>query len=277
MKEFLEFIKGLVSTKKDKIYVLAFVSALVVSIAIAFGLGFRVDGAESAKNLQDIGKPLAVIYWIISFVFSFISFLALLTIIKTKEAEDVYSFARDSLKGKWMVYYDIQNGYTGPVVARPAVSCDIDVNQLNKKLELKFKITDNPIYEDSDQIIQSVAVRDSAPGQYYMMYYFEGSRGVKIDLAKHIISDKIVPDPRNVTVEIYGIVYFSMIPGSKEIREMKGEWYDLNGNITLLFALYDRVLKLSGEEKENFQVKLSDVHIGSENFNAKMGGILFQR
>jgi hypothetical protein len=149
------------------------------------------------------------------------------------------------------------------------------INPENLKLELVFEIRDNPIFRDADkQRIRDVGFRYNEEGGYTMLYYYTGQRIINANISESIISDG---DPSEIAIEIFGRVTFAKSGAGEKVTSMSGHWYDLNGNISRLFALLD-MKKVAEIRKEQFPaMRLPDVPIHQKYFDADMGGVEFRR
>ena len=58
---------------------------------------------------------------------------------------------------------------------------------------------------------------------------------------------------------------------------MSGEWFDLNGKITQVYALVDEARTSEASHQTYAPRKISDIALSSKNFMSKMGKIDFDR
>lgn len=269
-----DIVVGLFETKTQKLLLTSILASALLAGLSALAFGFHLDNGEQSFTLTYPYNDIVVFFLFVSWLPIFL----LLYILRTKEAEDLFSYARTQLIGDWTATYDVTNGIQSPALfTRPAIACGISVNPENQKLEFNFKIRGNPVYEDCDQIIQRVAIRHDEANQYMLMYYYRGARPLQFEMARYIKSDPANPHPAALPIEIVGILTFKVTSPRKKITEMSGEWYDLNGNITKLHALIDAVRACPEAEREHFSRTLSDIDIHHGNFSANMGRIEFSR
>ena len=266
---------ALLSSKSIKIAIGSLVISVVVFAVILTIFGFNLVGGTAPSGppsgARDAGLSGA-------FILFFMVVWFLLYVQTNREADDVYSRVRERLKGGWSVTYEASNGparpniFTVPLV----IACEIHVNPDNKKLELVFDIQNNPVYESGKQIITSVAIRHDIGNRYDLFYYYEGRRKLRDSVGRYLVPTASSLMTDGLDVEIFGILRFEETAG-RTISKLTGEWFDLNGKVTQIFALVDEV-NAAVVRKETFApVELSavDIHLG--NFSAKMGKIEFTR
>jgi len=80
----------------------------------------------------------------------------------------------------------------------------------------------------------------------------------------------------DLSIEIFGILWLEDRGGKNPIIEMKGEWFDLNGNVIRLFSLVEEV-EIARKKGQFLEKKLSEAIITQSNFAARMGEVLFKR
>jgi hypothetical protein len=247
------------------------ISSLLVACAIAI-VSVSYDNGWKVNVPQTFKLAFVVAYFII-----FVASWFILYLLNSKDASDVYSEARELLKGAWVVTYQEAHGpvSSSVVVPKRATPCFISINPENLKLELVFQVRDNPIFKDDDkQQIRDVGFRYNEEGGYTMFYYYTGQRSVHSNISESIIAEG---DPSEITIEIFGRVMFARPGSGKSVVDMSGHWYDLNGNLSRLFALLD-MKKVAEIRREDFApVRLSDVPIHSKYFDADMGEVAFSR
>ncbi|WP_158811120.1 hypothetical protein [Beijerinckia sp. L45] len=273
MWKFLQTLtQDVISTKSAKIAILAFViSTLCFSvILIVFGYSYSKDYGIQAAEI-----PL----WLrTTLSFGFLLFFVLLWFILyiqiSREADDLYSDIRMNLKGNWAVKYQASNGVQAdPFLPPLRVDCDIHINPENKKLEMEFNVSDNPIYAPGKQIINSVALSHDSGSRYSLFYYYNEKRKINGQLWRYLIEDDDFSKVEGIEIEFFGILYFERSLTEKRVMLMEGEWFDLNGKVTQLFSLVDLVRK----NENQLAQKLSAAYINNSNFAAKMGKIQYER
>jgi hypothetical protein len=242
------------------------VACALAIVSVSYQNGWKIDVPQSFK-----------LAFVIAYFVIFVASWFILYLLNSKDAADVYSEVRGYLEGAWVVSYQESRGpvSTSIVVPRRASPCQISINPENLKLELVFKIANNPIFQDDErQRIRDVGFRYNEEGGYTMFYYYTGQRAIHSNIAESIISEN---DPSEIAVEIFGRVTFSKPKSGEHVDTMSGNWYDLNGNISRLFALLDlkKVAEIKGETFSS--MRLSDVPFHKKYFDADMGIVEFTR
>jgi hypothetical protein len=242
------------------------VACALAIVSVSYQNGWKIDVPQSFK-----------LAFVIAYFVIFVASWFILYLLNSKDATDVYSEVREYLKGAWVVSYQESHGpvSSSMIVPKRASPCQISINPENLKLELIFKISNNPIFQDEEkQRIRDVGFRYNEEGGYTMFYYYTGQRTIHSSIAASIIADG---DPSEITIEIFGRVTFAKPSASERVDSMSGHWYDLNGNISRLFALLD-VKKVAEIKGETFApTRLLDVPIHRKYFDADMGEVDFTR
>jgi hypothetical protein len=242
------------------------VACALAIVSVSYQDGWRIDVPQSFK-----------LAFVIAYFIIFVASWFILYLLNSKDATDVYSEVRELLKGAWVVTYQESRGpvSTTIVVPRRTTPCQISINPENQKLELVFQIRDNPIFKDEEkQQIRDVGFRYNEEGGYTMFYYFTGQRIINTSISGSIISEG---DPSEIAIEVFGRVTFAKPDSDGHVSAMSGHWYDLNGNISRLFALLD-MKKVSEIRGQPFPpTRLSDVPIHPKYFDADMGEVEFRR
>jgi hypothetical protein len=155
---------------------------IVVVLVILSGATFSTGLVVSAAPYPYI---FATSYVVLFFVIWFILYIQ-----TRSENENGYTIIRRKLVGTWIVDYSSPYGVDvkGPL-ARAALGCFIIINPDNRKLELKFIIKDNRVYEDDKQTITAVTIRREHDYQYNLFYYYTGLREIQKDMADALESD----------------------------------------------------------------------------------------
>jgi hypothetical protein len=271
-------VSNLLSFIENKSTRLAIASVIISTVLIAcvlaiVSLGYNNGGWYFA--VPDEFKFAFVIAYLVLFVADWF----ILYLLNSKDATDVYSEVREHLVGQWIATYDANQGPESRQIVVPtrAVGCFITVNP-EQKLEMAFRIRDNPIFKDDDrQTIKDVAIRYNDTGGYTMFYYYTGHRGIQPQIAMHILPEEGRNRADEVEVEIFGHVTFDKPLRGHVVDQMNGTWFDLNGNVSRLFAFLDQKT-VSKIRNENFSpLRLSQVPIHQKNFDADMGTIKFNR
>lgn len=247
-------------------FITAIVSGTVHGNTVSFSWNVGVLGAIAVCSI---------------YVFLFAAIWLVLYILENREAEDIYTWVRKTLLGTWTVSYSIQDGVDSPKLRPdPVVGCQIYINQLDKKLEMKFIENQNPIWADHENIIDMTAIRPEMDQKFCMIYYFKGPRHLQPSVASHIIPAERGNDPAEVEIELLGHVTFQTPRGypseAPHVREMNGRWFDLNGNVTRVFSIAANAIAAT-ESGQNYHTKLADAPISPDNFVASMGPIRFTR
>ena len=108
------------------------------------------------------------------------------------------------------------------------------------------------------------------------MYYYKGERSLRPSISQWIILDGI-GNPNSIEVEIFGHMTFSKAGNEERVEHIEGHWFDLNGNMSRLFALLDLRTAAAFKNEQFHPLKLSDVPIHQTNFDADMGTVMFNR
>ncbi|MCJ8143511.1 hypothetical protein MKI84_11355 [Ancylobacter sp. A5.8] len=280
MIEALKTVIDLFKTKPFKIAFTAFVlSTLIFGVLWALlHLQFADGGINQIPNTEEAALTryvLAATFPVCLIVVWFIFYVT-----TNNDASDVYTEVRNLLEGDWIVEYEANHGPISniTIVDQRIVSCEISINPENLKLEMRFNITNNPIFSDkSGQIINDVAIRYDTSGEYIMFYYFKADRKILPHLAQHIVPEAEHHDPADLEVEIFGRVSFKKPAGRNTITDMQGEWFDLNGNTSRLLALIDHHMMAALQKQPFSPLKLSEVPIHHRYFDARMGAVHFHR
>jgi hypothetical protein len=243
------------------------VACAIAIVSVSYNNGWKIEIPQSFK-----------LAFVIAYFIFFVASWFILYLLTSKDASDVYSEVRELLKGAWVVTYQESHGpvSTSVVVPKRTTACLISINPENLKLELVFQVKDNPVFKDDEkQQIRDVGFRYNEEGGYTMFYYFTGQRTVHSHVSESIISEG---DPTEISVEIFGRVTFGKPGlGRPVVTAMSGHWYDLNGNVSRLFALLD-MKKVAEIKGTNFEpMRLSDVPVHPKYFDADMGEVAFNR
>jgi hypothetical protein len=268
----------------SKSVTLAFV-ALVIAVLVASVTYFIFSfaGGEAGKNSKALFETIPVTLQLLVFGVFLLAFVAvwfMLYVQYVREAEDIYSRLREKLTGSWQVKYELYPGQNrNPAFDYvPSIVCDVAVNEATKKLEIHFDIKDHPLFEDGKQIIQTIALRHESENRYSMSYYYKMARGLNPLLATHILKDDTDEKQTDLLVEIFATLIFEDVKPKEKVKLIKGEWFDLNGNLIRLFSLVSEIKEHQDPDSDRiFRKKLSDAEITRDNFAALMGEINFSR
>ncbi len=267
-------ILSLTDNKNARLAIAAFViSTLVTAVAILI-VSFSYDD----KGFHFSVPTQLSIAFVVAYLIMFVASWFILYLLNAKDNTDIYTEVRKSLKGEWIVTYAANRGPVSDteIVPPRASPCKIDVNQ-EQKLIMIFRISRNPIFvDDPGQVIRDVAVRYNEEGGYTLMYYYKGERTLQPGIAQAIAPEG-TRDPHTIDVEIFGHMTFSRPADGETVKHIDGHWFDLNGNVSRLFALLD-LRTAAAYRKEHFEpMRLSQVPIHQINFDADMGGLSFDR
>lgn len=177
--------------------------------------------------------------------------------------------------GTWIVNYTSHslNGLEFSPT-RFTVGCSININPDTRKLEFRFNTKDNPIYADEIHTISIVALRRDVERTYNLFYYFEGAQKLQPRFFTHITKEEGVGNDK-LEIEYLGIVKFEVKQNLLQVLEMKGSWYDLNGNIARANVLLNELNDASAKEAELPQRRLSDMEVAT--VGARLGDVEFTR
>ena len=280
----LQFLSSIFSREVmgSKTVALAFIALLIALLlaVIAYviltlaGVQYGSSGASGAVG--PLAMPLRILILAL-LLFSFVIVWFLLYTQYNREAEDIYSRLREKLVGTWQVQYELYPGQNRIDLKRPGpVVCNILVNDATKKLELQFTNADDPLFVDTKQIIQGIALRHEADNRYTMSYHYKRTNALGPLISAHLLSEDGDSAQSELVVEIFATLAFEdAAPGSK-IQELKGQWFDLNGNLIRFFSIVSEVDE-HADDRELFKKKLSNATITRDNFAALMGEIKFTR
>lgn len=274
MSELLAKLLGFIENRNTRQAIAAIaISTLLIGCSIAI-VSINYDGGWHLKIPQQFAIAFIVVYLVI-----FVASWFILYLLNLKDGQDVYSEVRDNLSGMWVVTYDADIGPVSGQVVVPtrAIGCFISVNA-EQKLELTFRVKDDPIFKDDERaVIRDVAVRYNDSGGYTMFYYYSGERCIKEECEKLILPEEGHNRADEVEVEVFGHVQFEKKPKSGRIESMTGHWFDLNGNLSRLFALIDMKVVAQIKQQTFERIRLSQVPIHQKHFDADMGTVSFTR
>ena len=243
-------------------------------VLVIFGLKYG-DGALSLPADLGITARVALVA---GFALVFVMLWFFLYIQNIKEAEDVYSKMRQKLKGGWNIQYEATNGPDEDAFDKPVITpCAMVINPGNLKLEIAIDVDENPVWEGGTQTITNISLRHDIGNRYNMIYYYKGERKLKDRLNRYLIQDENYSSARGIEIEIFAILEFEDKANEKFVSAMNGQWYDLNGKITQVFALVDELQKETAQKKESAKRRIFDIEIHKGNFSARMGHISFKR
>jgi hypothetical protein len=270
----LEFLLKLIQGRSAR---LALSSLIIATVLAVVSAGFFTGG--SFKNL-DIPKTPYALSFSFAYVLFFFIIWFILYIQDRAENEDGFTQVRKKLVGEWFVRYGSPSPEKTLQTDKSAVSCVIWINPGNRKLELKFKIVDNKIYQnDESQIVKVISLRREEAFSYILFYYFKGERKIQPLLANFIEHESDERSSDTVELEFMAKLNFEANVNQKQVQAMNGEWYDLNGNISRLLSLHQDVTHWQDASPEDGKTlekrKLSEIEIPS--FSAMMGSINFGR
>jgi hypothetical protein len=258
IKRLLDFV----DTRSSKSAMQAAGVASVLTLMMAYALSLlSLDNYSTLIPFIAFGTP-----------FLFLAIWFFLSILQSKEFQDGYTVHRKKMSGTWIV------NYSNPMRVdsrrnpdSPAVGCIISINS-EEKLELRFVVKNNRIYEDDDNIVTDVALRREHSNMYNMFYYFSGKREAAFDLkhmAEHV---DFLTDAGKVNIEFFAKLSFRVEPNDKKITHMEGNWYDLNGNITKMLLLRSAVD--TGASSADALLHFTSMH---QLDSALMGSVEFSR
>jgi hypothetical protein len=274
---FSAFSKEVLSSRSVS---LAFV-ALLISIIIAavsyltFAMvGVKVDANNKVVDLGDIDVTLRIVVLGV-FLFSFVVIWFILYVQYVREADDIYSRLREKLVGDWAVQYELHPGQTTNKIKlgdTPIAFGEIVVNDNTRKLEIHFNTKPNAVFAGGKQVIRFIALRHISDDRCSMTYHYKMIVDLSPVISQHLLDDKGT-HITELEVEIFAALEFS---DQAPIKNMEGQWFDLNGNLIRLFAAMDEIIKHQGEDKI-FLIKLPEAHITHANFSALMGDLTYTR
>ena len=278
MWEFFQgLLKDIVSTQAIKIaiYALVITTACLAVFLLAWGYPLsQLTNPDSASASSGVRHLAAIVYLPVFVLVWFIFYLQI-----HSERDDLYSGIRQKLAGHYIVTYEASNGPNRAPVLEQAlqVPCEIRINPENKKLELVFRVKDNPIYTDGDDTVSAVALRYDSGNKYELLYYLDTYRQLKDLVTGYIVEDQSFSQEKGIEVRAFGLLRFETGLNNNKVKSLKGEWFDLNGRVTQIFALLDEINEARVKREEFAKRSLSKIAITPDNFFALMGSIEFER
>jgi hypothetical protein len=284
VREFFDVLEFLLSLLRDIISIqaikIAFLALVITTACLAVFLlawGYPLSqllNPDSASASSGVRHLAAIVYLPVFVLVWFIFYLQI-----HSERDDLYSGVRQKLVGHYMVTYQASNGPNSAPVLEPAlqVPCEIKINPENKKLEFVFKVKDNPIYTDGDDTVSAVALRYDSGHKYELLYYLNTTRQLKDIVTAYIVEDQLFSKEKGIEVRAFGLLHFETGLDKSKVQLLKGEWFDLNGRVTQIFALLDEINEARVKREEFAKKSLSRIAITPDNFYALMGNIRFER
>ena len=272
MEKIITAVFPFVDGKSQKLALSALIIDSVLALVLALIVGGGTLGADTIKLL--VHPPVAYCVGGIYLVFFFVIWF-LLYIQTIKENEDGFSEIREKLIGTWIVNYtsvSLHGSIFTPT--RFVVGCSISINPDTRKLEFRFNTKDNPIYAEEINTVSVVALRRDVESTYNLFYYYEGDQKLQQQLLSHISKEDGVVNDR-IKLEYLGIVKFEVKQNLVKVQAMKGNWYDLNGNIARVNALVNELTEAANKEAELPVRRLSDMEVAT--VGARLGEVEFTR
>ncbi len=277
MKAFIDLFGMLAKSRTTQIAAASMVLsvAFYAVILVIFGLTY---GSGGVSFPSDIGR-ITRIALAVGFALVFVMLWFFLYVQNIREADDVYSRMREKLAGGWNIRYQATNGPNGrgPFDQPLIIPCAIVINPGNRKLEITIEVTGNPIWEDGAQTITNVSLRHDIGNRYNMVYYYKGERKLKDRVDRYLNHDQEYSTSKGIEIEIFAILEFEERTNETHVTSLRGQWYDLNGRVTQVFALIDELEKEIAQGKDPAKRRLSEAPIDRENFSARMGQISIDR
>ena len=260
---------------RDKVTKLAavalFLSATITLILWVLFAGTINFGSKEFKASLETLTPYTAIAISASFVIFFFVLWYILYIQYIKEAEDVYSRLREKLEGSWLSEYDYFVGGAYLFDQRPIALFKFVMN-IEEKLEMEFDPKQNMLFSDANENLNVISIRHVQGNRYSLTLYYKQERRLRGEILKYIERETETADPAKLNVEVFSILSFEEPRGSARITQMRGEWFDLNGNLRALGLLMKKV-KITDP---NFRGKLSEFLLNNTG-SARMGEVEFRR
>jgi hypothetical protein len=277
MKALIDLFAVLTNSKTTRIAAASMLMAIIfyAVVLVIFGFSYGSGGLSFPSDLNLVTR----IALVAGFALVFVMLWFFLYVQNIREAEDVYSRMREKLAGGWNILYQATNGPDGHgIFDQPLiVPCSIVINPGNLKLEISIDVAGNPVWEDGTQTITNVSLRHDIGNRYNMIYYYKGERKLRDRVDKHLTPDQNYTPTKGIEIEIVAILEFEEKMNENHVTFLKGQWYDLNGRVTQIFALIDELEKEAAQGKESPRRRIFEVPIGAENFSARMGDVSFKR
>lgn len=249
------------------------ISALsTVLLWIIFAGSLHIAGDSWHATVSHLGIIPASLFVALFLILFFVTWFILYIGYK-KEAEDIYSYLREKIKGNWIAEYDFVSGGKIVYPTRPKSRFEFIITP-DKKIEMYFNPEDNTLFSDAEQNISVISLRNPSANKFTLIYYYNKNRSLTPEMLQWIEPEGgLTPDPSRIEIEVFGILNFEE-PNAGEIKKMSGSWYDLNGNMKILGNLL-REKAISELNDTNFKKKLSD--FADVSGSAKMGKVDFVR
>lgn len=251
----------------------AFIISTLLLIVCVLITSFKYD----ASGMQFAVPQQLSFAFILAYLILFVGSWFVLYILQMKSGVDVYDDVRRNLTGDWNVNYAPRVGprSKSTIIGSRNVPCNIAMGG-DKKLTMNFKIKGHPFFaDDQSQTIRDVAVRYNDDGGFTMMYYYKSDRELKEEASRFLKADTGA-HLSVIDIEVFGRLTFSKNAGQERVTVISGNWYDLNGNMSRLYALQDLLLS-SGDIEKFGPIALSQIPIHQENFDADMGTVNYSR
>lgn len=258
--------------------------ALIISSVFAFGAFMMLSGQSTTtpdgRPIDTINAAYIVAFWILSWALIWPVYF----LFGVNQSEDDYSWIRRSLRGDWATTYTVQgSGQSMPSSIpgsqpNPQVVCKISINPKDRKLEMKFIIMGNPLWENVDHVINTSALSQIDRASWSLVYYYEGTRRLMPEWLPYIAQEENKDESKasriEIPIQVMGRVYFK-IDTEDKIVEMKGNWYDLNGNVSRVHTLATEVGKLKAGDA--YCKRLSEIVLPGPTYSAMVGAVNMRR
>jgi hypothetical protein len=271
IKIFEPFFRNVTSRLAATAFVLA---VFIIAVIWLLFRGSISIGGQDWQVVVGTNSVVSAAILIAIFLLMFFVIWYILYIQYVREAEDIYSYLRKKLEGRWQAEYDFAVLQNYIFSRRPVSNFDFVINASTKKLEMKFDPSYNKIFSSVGENVSQISLRNVEGNKYALMYYMRSERKLADEYVKCILPEyDNQPDIGLVEVEAVGMLDFTDVRG-EHIKEMRGAWYDLNGQMRTLGLFLREKMKVE-EAGQIYKAKLSsfvDGHIVS----AKMGEIIFK-
>jgi hypothetical protein len=265
-------------TKTSQIAFTAFTISLLFTIVVFLLLSIgaiTVQGQHISAAFGVLG-PAARFILVMMFVIVFLLMWYILYLQYVREAEDVYSHLREKLLGNWIAEYDYSLSGPQNIVIKPKSLFKFSLNN-DRKLQLVFDEQESLIFEDTDNVVSDIALRQIQGNKFALMFHYEGERRLKSNISSYLEPSSPNEEVAVLPVETMAILAFDEPSNSHGIvTTMSGEWFDLNGSLKRLSILITRIDSARRENK-TFTTKIWELDREVKNIGAKMGSLSFTR
>jgi len=204
---------------------------IVFSLFMTLVIGYLSDvfDVNQSKFPYIVIKTPGTSYWVailfasFSFLFAFFGYVS-----DINSREDILTPLRKKLVGNWQVRAQTWNiEATGIVLGYSVSYCTITIEDIGRKLSMRFEVRDSDIF--IDQTIDITHITLSYRSEPRQLIYFH-----EFDL---LLKQTVGEGPAATSKYHFPFLGILTLPlASDEIKEMSGRWYDIDNTIFNLAA-----------------------------------------